>query len=179
MTTSMSDVVVLGDAALIPVGGGVFTIVDVADLDRVTAFKWSRNNSSASGKHVYARNRTAGYLHRFITGAPTGTDVDHINHNTLDNRRSNLRVCSHQSNLLNQTRKSEASNSGARGVFLRREKHGTYYQARVTVRGKARTKNFPGTPEGLEAAKAEVERLRANLLRRYEERYDIEEEVRS
>lgn len=44
------------------------------------------------------------YLHRFITNCPKGMTVDHINHNTLDNRRSNLRVCSMKDNNRNNSK---------------------------------------------------------------------------
>ncbi len=42
------------------------------------------------------------YMHRQIMHAPKGFDVDHRDHNTLDNRRSNLRVCTRSQNLQNK-----------------------------------------------------------------------------
>lgn len=60
------------------------------------------------GKHKYAfrhwRHRPL-YMHRFILGARAGQRVDHVNGNGLDNRRKNLRICSHSKNLQNQIRK--------------------------------------------------------------------------
>lgn len=41
------------------------------------------------------------YMHRFITDAPAGMDIDHINHDRLDNQRSNLRICAHIENTRN------------------------------------------------------------------------------
>lgn len=41
------------------------------------------------------------YLHRLLTDCPKGMVVDHINHNTVDNRMSNLRVVTHQVNSFN------------------------------------------------------------------------------
>lgn len=40
-------------------------------------------------------------LHRLITNCPKGLVVDHINHRTTDNRRFNLKVCTHYQNMQN------------------------------------------------------------------------------
>lgn len=54
-------------------------------------------------------------MHREIMGNPKGMDVDHINHDTLDNRRENLRVVPHHVNM--QNRKLQRNNvSGYIGV---------------------------------------------------------------
>ena len=49
-----------------------------------------------------AKNRGRGvYLHRLVTGAPQGSDIDHINHNKSDNRKNNLRIVSRSENMHN------------------------------------------------------------------------------
>lgn len=56
-------------------------------------------------------------LHRWITGSPKGMIVDHINHNTLDNRRSvNLRVVTPSQSQQNRKGAQRNSKSGIRGV---------------------------------------------------------------
>lgn len=55
-------------------------------------------------------------LHRLITGAPDGMVVDHINHNTLDNRRANLRVVTIAENTQNRRGARRSNSSGLRGV---------------------------------------------------------------
>ena len=55
------------------------------------------------------------YLHRIITNAPKGYEVDHIDRNTLNNRRENLRVCTRQENSRNKT-KQRNNTSGYKGV---------------------------------------------------------------
>ena len=80
---------------LIPLTQGKFTKVDNDDFDRLKDICW------AFGANMYVRNDSFGSLHRYIMNAPDGMDVDHINHDTLDNRKNNLRICTRQQNLWN------------------------------------------------------------------------------
>lgn len=58
-------------------------------------------------------------LHRFVVKAAAGVIVDHINSDTLDCRRKNLRVCKHFENLRNRG-KSKNNTSGYKGVVVNR-----------------------------------------------------------
>ena len=60
-------------------------------------------------------------LHRVITKCPDGMVVDHISHNTLDNRIVNLRICTHKENLRNQT-VSIKNTSGHKGVCWNKQR---------------------------------------------------------
>ena len=55
-------------------------------------------------------------MHRLIMKAKEGYEVDHINHDRLDNRRSNLRLCSHGNNKYNSSKRS-TNTSGYKGVY--------------------------------------------------------------
>jgi AP2 domain len=66
------------------------------------------------------KNRTFKYLHRIIMGHPIGLNIDHKNHNGLDNRRDNLRVATKMQNCHNMAIKSN-SKSGFKGVIWVKE----------------------------------------------------------
>jgi hypothetical protein len=71
-------------------------------------------------KHGYALLRgkedNGTSLARTIMAAPTGMEVDHINHNKLDNRRCNLRVCTRRQNRQNRLGNRTRTGSRFKGV---------------------------------------------------------------
>lgn len=90
---------------------GEIALVDKQDYQRVIGLPWYKD------KEGYARNSSNEYvlMHRFILKPPKGMYTDHINHNRLDNRRSNLRICKPAENAWNRTHKPRGS-SKYRGV---------------------------------------------------------------
>ena len=56
------------------------------------------------------------YLHRWILNLDDQVVVDHINHNSFDNRKSNLRITNDSSNLKNRKGKNSNNKSGYRNV---------------------------------------------------------------
>lgn len=100
-------------------GGPSFTLVSDEDFEWLSQINWfetKRSNTSyAARDHKFDGKYHRIYLHRFIMNAPKGIEVDHINGNGLDNRRSNLRLVSHEENMQNQTKPTRAV-SGFRGV---------------------------------------------------------------
>ena len=74
---------------------------------------------AASGVRV-AGKKVCVYLHRVIMDAPTGVDIDHINGDTLDNRRANLRMASHGENIRN-SKKPQNNTSGFKGVYWHKQ----------------------------------------------------------
>lgn len=77
-------------------------LLDDEDGDRVLSMgKWSLGKR---GSGVYATKLVKGkrvYMHRVVNNTPKGLVTDHINGNTLDNRKSNLRACTVSANLRN------------------------------------------------------------------------------
>ena len=77
--------------------------IDAEDLPKISGYKWSV--SSDGGDRMYVSTRIEGkkiYLHRFLLEAPHGKRVDHRNGDTLDNRKANLRLATHQQNMFNR-----------------------------------------------------------------------------
>lgn len=73
-------------------------------------------------------------LHRFLTDAPEGMTVDHINHDTLDNRRENLRIVTNAENQQNKKGAYKNSKSRVRGVSW--NKTANKWMAMLAVNGK-------------------------------------------
>jgi hypothetical protein len=97
----------------IPLTHGLFAIVDAADYEEVSQYKWCAQRRSRS---VYAStgiNVRTVMMHRLILRAPKGSVVDHID----GNGRSNLRLCKPGQNQLN--RRSFSGSSRFVGVCLR------------------------------------------------------------
>lgn len=75
--------------------------LDAADFEWLGRFRWNLTS------HGYLRRSADGrkvYMHREVTGLQPGDgmEVDHINGDKCDNRRSNLRVVTHQQNSQNR-----------------------------------------------------------------------------
>lgn len=96
----------------IPLTQGKVAIIDAADLELVLGCKWQ---ATKSGRNHYAYS-VRGAMHRLIAGAERGQVVDHINGDTLDNRRSNLRICAIKENCRNRATNTN-NKSGFKGVY--------------------------------------------------------------
>lgn len=97
-------------------GENISAMISTEDLGRVSAIsgRWyAMNVGSTRGKEtIYVGTHIGGrivYLHKFLMMNPPGTVVDHINHDTLDNTRENLRIATLAENQ--QNRKGEQSNN--------------------------------------------------------------------
>lgn len=82
---------------------GYVALVSPEDYEYVTQYRWY-TNKDVTGK-VYACRYAGGkriYMHRELTKCPAHLVVDHINANSLDNRRENMRVCNKKENQHNR-----------------------------------------------------------------------------
>src|SRR5882724_11043041 len=114
---------------LIPLSQNKHAQVDDSDFDLVSTYEWYCNEGYAITYHNGKRIR----MHRFILGTPAGKKTDHIDHDRLNNQRSNLRICTTQQNNRN-LRMRKDNTSGFKGVFL--DKSTGHWRPLVYVDGK-------------------------------------------
>jgi hypothetical protein len=118
---------ILKDYAVIIINDIYFKI-DKEDIEKIKNIKFHTQKMSCG---IYARSSREGskYLHQIIMDTPKGMHTDHINRDTTDNRKSNLRICTHFENMSNKR-----NNSNIVGVRFRPEKN--KYEARIGINGK-------------------------------------------
>lgn len=95
---------------------------DLEDYDKIKDYCWH----IVKGYPIANINGHTVSMHRMILNAPNESIVDHANHNTSDNRKANLRICTNAENNAN-TKLSVKNTSGAKGVYLRENGKYTAY----------------------------------------------------
>lgn len=93
----------------IPLNNGSVALVDDADYPELSMQEWYFGTDG----YAYTNKRRA--MHRIIMNAPRGKMVDHIDHDGLNNQRSNLRLCTNRQNQYH-ARKHRDNTSGYKGV---------------------------------------------------------------
>lgn len=122
----------------IPLTNGLFALVDDEDYEMLSRYRWRASYNHRDNLWYVARAGRKGeprtvMMHRQIMAPPRDMQVDHIDHDNLDNRRSNLRIVTRSQNLANR-RKKIKSRSEFKGVtWHRRDKK---WQAQVQWQGK-------------------------------------------
>lgn len=112
-------------------------LVDLCDLEKVNSaegYWWIYKTSIDDLNYaIGVVNGKQILLHRFILDAKKGYDVDHFNHNGLDNRRCNIREVNHRLNMQNKLVRKD-SVSGVRGVMW--DKYKNKWCAEIRTNGK-------------------------------------------
>lgn len=118
---------------------GKFALVDDEYFDLVSKYKWccyEDCNTFYASRGVWNKStkRTSSIsMHRFIMNPVNNVQVDHINGDGLDNRKSNLRIVTRSQNIQN-SRKRKDNKAGYKGVYWL--KPNNRWRALITVNGK-------------------------------------------
>ena len=122
-----------------------YALIDDEDFCKIKNYNWYAAKHRDGGfKAVANVNGKTIYMHRLIMECPDGLVVDHKKHDTLDNRKSELRICTVSDNTKN-IRKNNRNTTGYKGVMYRKERNA--YTARITVDGKRLYLGYFRTPE--------------------------------
>lgn len=131
-TTTFDEEFLMIESSSFVTTNGLTVIIDKCDEDVSCQQSWfaiKKDHMFYVATNIYDRNLTNKsklkrvYFHRYILGEiPKGMVVDHINGNSLDNRRSNLRVVRQQQNKRNLGGALTNSKSGVRGVYWSKQR---------------------------------------------------------
>lgn len=119
---------------------GFFSVVDDDKYDLLCNYKWQVRHAGSKGQYFYAFCRKENLLlHRLIMSADINHIVDHINGDTLDNRKENLRLANKQTNRFNckprSKRKIEYKDAVPyKGVWW--DKRTNKWRAIITINGR-------------------------------------------
>jgi len=142
----MSDLpTIIVGMATITLSNGLAATVDESDYRGLAAHKWHAVRKRVAGVYAYRQHYGSGggvrkirtiYMHREVLGVTDRhVEVDHINGCTLDNRRANLRSCTHGENEHNYRRRKTAGlSSRYKGVHWSTARG--YWCAHIKVSGK-------------------------------------------
>lgn len=118
----------------ISLANGNTTIIDDDMFDYLNQWKWYNHSGYARRDIIIDGRKKSIHMHRVIANTPEGMETDHINNNGLDNRRINLRICTHAQNRMNNKIQSN-NKSGFAGVsWYKRDKT---WAANIELNGKA------------------------------------------
>lgn len=125
----------------IPLTQGKYATVDDEDYEPLMQYKWYARKGGycfyavrtlyLGGGRKHQINKTI-FMHCVIIKPPNGFETDHINHNGLDNRKCNLRICKRWQNNGNQ-RKTRGT-SKYKGVFWHKKRN--KWEARICINKK-------------------------------------------
>jgi hypothetical protein len=114
------------------VNSDLVALVDDADYDYLSQFRWYRRPSG--NEMIYAQRFNGKQnipMHREILRAPPEYDVDHVDRDSLNNQRSNLRLATESQNMGNQRKQIVPRTSKYKGVYWNRTKR--HWNAKIEI----------------------------------------------
>jgi hypothetical protein len=138
----------------IELGTGISATIDDEDFEILSKYSWSLSNKgyayrtdAGKGRHIF--------MHRDLIPCKDypEEEIDHINRNKLDNRKSNLRICTKSQNLMNKPAQSN-NTSGYKGVSKKKDRN--KWQSQISVDGRL---NYIGSFNTAEEAAEAYDRV--------------------
>jgi hypothetical protein len=131
----------------IVLSGGVTTLVDDEDYAYLKSFKWYLANGYPAAKQYINGKRKTVIMSRIIMNAKEGEQVDHIDRNTLNNQKSNLRFCTQSQNMMNKTPWGSSKHLGvtrrtSKSKYINRHGEEVVYISKVKYIAEIRVKGF-------------------------------------
>lgn len=160
-----------GDTRIIQLSQGQVAVVDAADYETVSQFKWHAQRARPNASYYALRaaktedgRSTSLSMHRVLVGAKRGQFVDHIDGDGLNNRRANLRLCTASENCQNRRQHRGSVRTPYKGVTYL-EATGAY-TVQIAARGKRTYLGIYADPvEGALAYDAAALRLHGEFAR--------------
>ncbi len=142
-------------------------LIDTNDLEKMIKFPHTWHVLGCDDIHIYARGllgvknnkKISVLMHRFLVDCPEEYIIDHINGDTLDNRRENLRIVSNAENCQNRRSGNRDSKSGIRGVHW--DKQSNKWKSLIYV---GKNKYYLGLYDDKEKAGEIASKARAILM---------------
>lgn len=150
---------------------------DLEDYSLIKDIYW---NKTKAGYLRGYKNKNQKWIHRMVIHKKEDEVIDHINRNKLDNRKSNLRICTQQKNTFNCSL-SKNNTSGVIGVYLRTDTN--KWEAKLMLNRKSISFGCYNTKE-----EAIIARLNAEIKyfgkdfapqRHLFEEYDLNKEIKN
>lgn len=118
---------------------GHVALVDADDYETLVKLKWyastNKNGNTYAMRDIVVDGIKKHFrMHRVVVNAPPELFVDHINHDGLDNRRANLRLCTKSENMKNRSGACRGASSAYLGVAWKKDVN--LWQAGIRYNGK-------------------------------------------
>lgn len=148
------------------------TLIDECDADLVS-FRWCLASGYARRTVASVKSKPYVVLHRIVLERILGRQLkpgelcDHMNGNTLDNRRENLRLAAKSQNMRNSKKRANSA-SPYKGVSFTKQNKKNPWRAEIRVNGKPIFLGYHQTPEKAYAAYCEAAKTYHKEFARFE-----------
>jgi hypothetical protein len=133
----MIDLPISQGCATLALTKGLSVLIDEADLAELSRSKWFATQTRRGGRYYAATDLLAGgrpgrvALHRHLLGEPPGALGDHVNNDSLDCRRRNLRPASRSQNVANGPKRRRGGRASSEFKGVARHERGGRWQAGI------------------------------------------------